>query len=177
MENLPFFFKSAWIFACSLQITRNTLGCIFSLFYASFTRKNVCNALLLSLLRQTKLRFLFFSFEQEISKICHRENLGFCLRFFLNRSVKQEKKMQPNVFLVICRLHAKIQALLKKVDFPLSIHVHCSPYYFTCIPKFFHSSDSHITQLALCTSQLCQLPTRQDKFYNNCQNSHALIGS
>ena len=31
MENRPFLcvFKSAWIFACSLQITRNTLGCIF----------------------------------------------------------------------------------------------------------------------------------------------------
>ena len=67
---------------------------------------------------ETNKRFLLFFIQQEILKTCRRENLGFCIRFFS----KTSEKMQPNVFLVICRLHAKIQALLKKrVDFPLSI--------------------------------------------------------
>ena len=63
---------------------------------------------------ETNKRFLLFFIQQEISKTCRLENLGFCIRFFSKTKRKTAKKMQPNVFLVICRLHAEIQALLKK---------------------------------------------------------------
>ena len=42
----------------------------------------------------TNKRFPLFFIQQEISKTCRRENLGFLHTFFL-------EKMQPNVFLVI----------------------------------------------------------------------------
>ena len=41
---------------------------------------------------ETNKRFLLFFIQQEISKICRRENLGFCIRFFSKTKRKTAKK-------------------------------------------------------------------------------------
>ena len=50
---------------------------------------------------ETNKRFLLFFIQQEISKTCCRENLGFCIRFVSKTKRKTAKKRQPNVFLAI----------------------------------------------------------------------------
>ena len=92
----------------------------FSLFYALFSRKKVCKKPRKSgsyaMLRcfhcwdQQKISFVSHS-TRNLKNMPPRKPGFFCIP--RKRSVKKRKQMQPNVFLVIWRLQAKIQALLK----------------------------------------------------------------
>ena len=94
-------FKSALNFACSLQLTRNILGCIFfTVLRFVFKKKHmqktqevwlICNASLLSLSRQTK-GFFCFSFNKRSQKHAAAKTWVFCIRFFSKTKRKTAKK-------------------------------------------------------------------------------------
>ena len=77
---------------------------------------------------ETNKRFLLFFIQQEISKTCRRENLGFCIRFFLKTKRKTAKKNAAKCISSNLKATSKnsgtFENTQKKVDFPLSIVFH-----------------------------------------------------
>ena len=106
----------------------------FSLFYASFSRKNVCkktqevwlicSALLLSLLRQTK-GFFCFSFNKRSQKHAAAKTWVFAYVFFSKTKRKTVKKNAAQCISSNLKATSKnsgtFENTQKKVDFPLSI--------------------------------------------------------
>ena len=84
----------------------------------------VCNASLLSLLRQTK-GFFCFSFNKRSQKHAATKTWVFAYVFFLKTKRKTAKKNAAQCISSNSKATSKIQALLKtlkkKVDFPLGI--------------------------------------------------------
>ena len=107
----------------------------FPPFYASFSRKKrmqktqevwlVCNASLLSLLRQTKGFFICFSFNKRSQKHAAVKTWVFCIRFFLKTKRKTSKKNAAQCISSHLKATSKNSGTFentpKMVDFPLSI--------------------------------------------------------